>query len=169
MPSTPASALSSSSPAAPHGRHRRGRGRLASVLSATALALAGSAVAAGPADAAVTSTQRTKALSVAAAQAGDPYRWGAAGPSAFDCSGLTQYAYGKAGRYLPHRARSQVSYTTRVSTPRPGDLVFIYDSSGVYHVGLYAGNGYMWHAPRSGDVVKKGRIWTSRHFYGRVK
>ncbi len=149
---------------------RRRVAQLASITSTAALALTATVATAAPADAAVTSTQRTRAIQVAAAQAGDPYRWGAAGPDRFDCSGLTLYAYGKAGKYLPHRAADQVRYTTRTSTPAVGDLVFTYDSSGrVYHVGLYAGSGNMWHAPRTGDVVKKSKIWSSRHFYGRVK
>ncbi len=131
--------------------------------------LGGTLATASPASAAVTYDQRHKALDVAAAQAGDPYQWGAAGPDKFDCSGLTQYAYGKAGRYLPHRAADQVRYTTRISTPRYGDLVFFRNSTGsVYHVGLWAGNGYMWHAPRTGEVVKKSKIWSTNVFYGRV-
>ncbi len=60
-------------------------------------------------------------------------------------------------------------YTTRISTPCHGDLVFSRNSTGALcHVGLWAGNGYMWHAPRTGDVVKKSKIWSTDVFHGRV-
>ena len=90
------------------------------------------------------------AVNTALAQLGKPYVWGGAGPSSFDCSGLTQYAYGAAGRSLPHSSRMQSSVGTPVSTAnlQPGDLLFFY--SPVSHVGMYIGNGQMVHAPTSG-------------------
>jgi cell wall-associated NlpC family hydrolase len=157
------------------GRHRAPsvlRPRLGRVLAVTALAFGGTTVIADPAHASVSHDLRHKVINVAAAQAGDPYVWGAAGPDAFDCSGFTKYAYGKIGKYLPHKASSQVAYTTRVAAANRshGDLVFFYNSYGsVYHVGIYAGDGYIWYAPRTGDVVKKGKIWSSNVFYGGVK
>ena len=94
------------------------------------------------------------AVDTALAQLGDPYVWAGAGPSSFDCSGLTQYAYGAAGIYLPHSSSMQSGIGTPVaySDLQPGDLVFFY--SPVSHVGMYIGNGQMVHAPNSGSVVQ---------------
>ncbi|WP_170225280.1 C40 family peptidase [Nocardioides albertanoniae] len=106
-------------------------------------------------------------------RAGDPYSYGAAGPHSFDCSGLTRWVYKKLGHKLPHSSSAQVSHTFKVKKPRKGDLVFFYDGGGVYHVGIYAGKHdgrrWIWHAPRSGETVKKDPIWTSKHFIRRVK
>jgi cell wall-associated NlpC family hydrolase len=95
-----------------------------------------------------------KAVDTALAHVGNPYVWGAAGPNAFDCSGLTQYAYSAAGVSLPHSAASQSRMGTPVSRGQlqPGDLVFFY--SPVSHVGMYIGNGQMVHASTAGEPVK---------------
>jgi cell wall-associated NlpC family hydrolase len=95
-----------------------------------------------------------KAVDTALAQVGDPYVWGAGGPDAFDCSGLTQYSYSAAGVSLPHSASSQARMGTPVSRDQlqPGDLVFFY--SPISHVGMYIGNGQMVHASTSGQPVK---------------
>ena len=74
------------------------------VLVACATMLSISVAAAPTADAAATSTQRVGALAVAKAQYGDPYRYGAAGPNAFDCSGLTYYSFRMKGVYIPRTA-----------------------------------------------------------------
>jgi cell wall-associated NlpC family hydrolase len=94
------------------------------------------------------------AVATALAQVGDPYSWGAAGPNAFDCSGLTQYAYAAAGVSLPHSSRMQSGMGTAVSTSAmaPGDLLFYY--SPVSHVSMYIGNGQMVHASTYGQPVK---------------
>jgi cell wall-associated NlpC family hydrolase len=94
------------------------------------------------------------AVNTALAQVGDPYVWGAGGPNAFDCSGLTQYAYSAAGISLPHSSSSQSTMGTPVSRDQlqPGDLVFFY--SPVSHVGMYIGNGQMVHASTSGTPVQ---------------
>jgi cell wall-associated NlpC family hydrolase len=94
------------------------------------------------------------AVSTAMAQVGDPYVWAAAGPDAFDCSGLVQYAYAAAGISLPHSSRMQSTMGTPVSRSalQPGDLLFFY--SPVSHVGIYIGNGQMVHASTSGSPVK---------------
>jgi peptidoglycan DL-endopeptidase CwlO len=94
------------------------------------------------------------AVSTALAQVGDPYVWAAAGPDAFDCSGLTQYAYAAAGISLPHSSRMQSTMGAPVSRSalQPGDLLFFY--SPVSHVGMYIGNGQMVHASTSGSPVK---------------
>ena len=95
-----------------------------------------------------------KAVDTALAQVGDPYVWGAGGPNAFDCSGLTQYAYSAAGVSLPHSSSSQSQMGRAVSRGelQPGDLVFFYNP--VSHVGMYIGNGQMVHASTSGQPVK---------------
>jgi cell wall-associated NlpC family hydrolase len=103
----------------------------------------------------------SSAVGVAAAQAGEPYAYGAAGPNAFDCSGFVQYVYSQVGVSLPRTAAEQQGAVTPVaaSAARPGDLIFI--GSPAYHVGIYAGNGQFWTAPKSGDVVKLQPIWAS--------
>jgi cell wall-associated NlpC family hydrolase len=94
------------------------------------------------------------AVNTALAQVGDPYVWGAAGPNAFDCSGLTQYAYAAAGISLPHSSSAQSTMGAPVSRDQlqPGDLIFFY--SPVSHVAMYIGNGQMVHASTSGQPVK---------------
>jgi cell wall-associated NlpC family hydrolase len=98
------------------------------------------------------------AVKTACAQIGKSYIWAANGPDHFDCSGLTQYAWGKAGVSLTHYTGAQWKETTSVpaSQARPGDLVFFY--SDLHHVGMYVGNGIMVHAPHAGDVVRMKRI-----------
>lgn len=106
-------------------------------------------------------------IGLAEHEAGDPYVWGADGPSAFDCSGYTRYVFGQLGISLPHNAAAQAAMARRVSDPQVGDLVF-FGSGHVYHVAIYAGDGYIWHAPHPGSSVRKERIWTGDVFYGRV-
>jgi len=96
------------------------------------------------------------AVDFALAQVGDAYVYGASGPDAYDCSGLTMRAWGAAGVYLPHASSAQLGMGTPVSTSamQPGDLVFYY--SPVSHVAIYIGNGQVVHAPnpsRSVEVV----------------
>jgi len=114
----------------------------------------------------------TRAVRVAAAQKGKPYRWGAAGPSAFDCSGLVQYVYdARLAQDLPRTANAQRLDTMRVSRSgvRPGDLIFFMRAGKAYHVGIYAGSGKVWHAPKPGKRVELVRIWTSGWVAGRVR
>ncbi len=94
------------------------------------------------------------AIRFAYAQLGKPYRWGAAGPGAYDCSGLTMTAWHASGVSLPHSAQAQFASRPHVATGalRPGDLVFF--GSPIHHVGLYIGGGNMIAAPHTGDVVK---------------
>jgi cell wall-associated NlpC family hydrolase len=93
------------------------------------------------------------AVDTALAQVGDPYVWGAGGPDAFDCSGLTQYAYSAAGISLPHSSRSQSQMGAPVSAGnlQPGDLLFYYSPTS--HVAMYVGNGKMVHASTSSKPV----------------
>ncbi len=94
------------------------------------------------------------AVTYARSRLGLPYVWAAAGPRAFDCSGLTMWAYRQIGISLPHSSRAQINVGQRVSRAniQPGDLVFF--GSPIHHVGMYVGGGMMIHAPHSGDVVK---------------
>jgi cell wall-associated NlpC family hydrolase len=95
------------------------------------------------------------AVSAAYEQLGVPYRFAAESPGqAFDCSGLTKYAWGRAGVGLPHQSSAQYGSLPHVSQSevQPGDLVFYYSPIG--HVGIYVGGGMMIHAPHTGDVVK---------------
>jgi cell wall-associated NlpC family hydrolase len=100
------------------------------------------------------SSKGAKALAYAKAQLGEPYARSGAGPSSWDCSGLTMMAWGSVGVSLPHSSRQQFNRGQPVtkSDLQLGDLVFFY--SDIHHVGLYAGNGQVIHAPRPGKSVE---------------
>jgi len=94
------------------------------------------------------------AVQAALAQQGVPYKYAASSPGvAFDCSGLTAYAWGQAGVGLPHQSRAQFASTPRVpkDQAQTGDLLFFY--SPISHVSIYLGNGTHVHAPNTGSVV----------------
>jgi cell wall-associated NlpC family hydrolase len=99
-----------------------------------------------------------KALQAALSKRGDPYVWGAAGPSAFDCSGLVLWAYAQEGIHLDHYTGNQWNEGTHVSRDQlePGDLVFFY--ADISHVGLYIGDGLMVDAPSFGQDVMVQKI-----------
>ena len=132
--------------------HRLGAGLFAGAAGLTLAFTPGTAVAAEPAPASSSSTQAApsaaaqQAVDTARAQVGKAYRYGAAGPDSYDCSGLTQYAYRSAGIELPHSSRQQSELGTPVDRANlmPGDLVFFYEP--VSHVGIYIGDGQMVHA-----------------------
>lgn len=115
-----------------------------------------------------------KAVKVAKAQKGDPYSYGATGPHSFDCSGLTSFAFRKAGITLPRTSGAQASKARKVSRNkmRRGDLVFFHSGGSVYHVGIYwgwnNGNRLILDAPRPGQKVGFSKIWTNSWFPGRV-
>ncbi|MFE4579948.1 C40 family peptidase [Streptomyces chartreusis] len=94
------------------------------------------------------------AFQAAQSQLGKPYVYGATGTASYDCSGLTSWAYGQAGVSIPRTSQAQASYGTHLSMSelKVGDLVIFYGD--LHHVGLYAGNGQVIHAPRSGTVVR---------------
>ena len=100
------------------------------------------------------SSKGAKALAYAKAQLGEPYARNGAGPSSWDCSGLTMMAWESVGVSLPHSSGQQFSRGQHVakSNLQSGDLVFFY--SDIHHVGLYAGNGQVIHAPRPGKSVE---------------
>ena len=96
------------------------------------------------------------AVSAALSRVGMSYVRGGSGPSSFDCSGLTMWAYRQAGISLPHYSGAQMASGTPVSlgNMQPGDLMF-FGGGGSRHVAMYIGNGQVVHAtnPRSGVVV----------------
>ncbi|MGP3951023.1 NlpC/P60 family protein [Streptomyces sp. 7N604] len=100
------------------------------------------------------SQRAAAAFSAAKSKIGSPYVWGATGPNSFDCSGLTSWAYSQAGVSIPRTSQSQANIGTRLGQGElsPGDLVFFYGD--LHHVGLYAGNGQILHAPKPGATVR---------------
>lgn len=99
--------------------------------------------------------RRFRAARFARSQTGKPYRWGGSGPRGYDCSGLTQAAWARGGKKLPHSSRMQAGVTRRVprSNIKVGDLLFY--GKPVSHVAIYVGNGKMVEAPRRGLKVRK--------------
>ncbi|MFS0697473.1 NlpC/P60 family protein [Streptomyces nitrosporeus] len=99
------------------------------------------------------SARGAAALAAAASKVGTPYVSGASGPGSFDCSGLTQWAYAQAGVQLTRTTYTQINDGPRIgrSALQPGDLVFFNNTS---HVGLYAGNNQVLHAPYPGKFVR---------------
>ncbi|GAA2988033.1 C40 family peptidase [Streptomyces fulvorobeus] len=99
------------------------------------------------------SARGAAALAAAATKVGTPYVSGAEGPGSFDCSGLTQWAYAQANVQLSRVTYTQINDGARVgrSALKPGDLVFFNNTS---HVGLYAGNNQVLHAPYPGAFVR---------------
>nr|WP_187701384.1 C40 family peptidase [Dietzia sp. Cai40] len=107
-------------------------------------------------------------LDAASTRVGSPYVWGATGPNSFDCSGLTSWAYKEAGISIPRTSQAQIGGGTQVSKAdlQPGDIVAFY--SGASHVGIYAGNGQVVHAPYSGTSVSYAPV-DSMPFYGATR
>lgn len=109
------------------------------------------------------------ALRYALSQVGDVYVWAAAGPTRWDCSGLTMRSFQKAGVSLPHSSRIQVKYGKSIgfSSVKPGDLLFF--GVPISHVSIYMGNGKMVQAPRPGkrvEVVAFTKRFGSKPFVG---
>ncbi|ANP53502.1 cell wall-associated NlpC family hydrolase [Streptomyces griseochromogenes] len=144
--------------------------RAGTASALTLAAVGGSITVPGLATDASAATIATKALQIAASKKGSPYQYGATGPRRFDCSGLTLYSFKKAGKRLPRTAAQQYNKTHHISAGnrKAGDLVFFHYGSSVYHVGIYAGKNKIWHAPRTGSVVRLEKIWTNAVWYGRV-
>ena len=117
------------------------------------------------------STLGQRAVQIAAQQAGKPYSYGSTGPNSFDCSGFTTYIYKtRLGRSIPRTSAQQAAELPRVaqSAKRPGDLLFFRSGGRVSHVAVYAGNGQMWDAPTTGNVVRKRAIYSSSYTVARV-
>jgi cell wall-associated NlpC family hydrolase len=113
-------------------------------------------------------------VDLAATLIGRPYVWGAEGPRAFDCSGLTQYVYQEFGIELPRRAVDQSKFGDHVRRLQPGDLLFFSSDSRqslVTHVGLYEGHGMMIQASKRHGRVRRDSVeepyWTERFMIAR--
>jgi cell wall-associated NlpC family hydrolase len=146
------------------------RTRLRSLVVTSVVLVVSLGLLAPPADAMSRHT-RDRVLHIAASKKGAPYRYGATGPQAFDCSGYTRWVLRKVGRRLPRTSRSQYRATRHVTRAhrRRGDLVFFKSHGRVYHVAIYAGRNRIWHAPRTGERVHRERLWTRQVSYGRIR
>jgi cell wall-associated NlpC family hydrolase len=128
----------------------------------------------GPGGAGAPSGAAGRAVAFARSQLGRPYVWGAAGPSAYDCSGLVMAAYRRAGVWLPRVSREQWNAGPHVGlgSLAPGDLVFFAYNAGspstIHHVGMYVGGGAMIEAPYSGASVRIASIGR-RDYIGAVR
>jgi cell wall-associated NlpC family hydrolase len=106
-----------------------------------------------------TAAQGEIAVAFALAQVGEPYVYGAAGPDAWDCSGLTMVAWRTAGVNIPRSAKTQYNYVGKApySDIRRGDLIYYgtnQQASAVYHATMYIGDNMIVEAPRPGYTVK---------------
>jgi cell wall-associated NlpC family hydrolase len=147
----------------------------ASVLAPATHATAAAAATGAAKPAAARQQKVLRAASVALQQIGDPYRYGAAGPRAFDCSGLMKYSYAKAGIKLPRTASAQSRRAHRIPKRklRRGDLMFFTDGGGVYHAAMFLkwskGHAVMVHSPGSGEHVRRDHPWTNHWFAGTLR
>jgi cell wall-associated NlpC family hydrolase len=140
-------------------------------------ALVLSMIASAPADAAVSLRERKirHATKIAINQIGDPYVYGANGPGAFDCSGLTQFSARRAGLYLPRSSDAQYRYTRHIkrSNLRRGDYIFFHSGGNVYHAAIFLdrvnGRVKILHASRSGTPVKRDFTWTRSWYAGTLR
>jgi cell wall-associated NlpC family hydrolase len=109
-------------------------------------------------------------VATAAQYRGKPYRYGAAGPNSFDCSGFTQFIYKKFGKSLPHSATSQARYGQAISRSamKPGDLLLFGKPGSYYHAAIYGGGNTMWDAPTSGQTVGSHKIWSNNYTVRRL-
>jgi cell wall-associated NlpC family hydrolase len=111
-----------------------------------------------------------KVMHEARRQKGKPYSYGAAGPHAFDCSGLVMYVFQHSvHRSLPHNAAQQYHSLQHIKRNhlRRGDLIFT-DNGYISHVGIFAGHHHWWVAPHTGERVHKQRIYHAHFLYARV-
>ncbi|MEY9835946.1 NlpC/P60 family protein [Streptacidiphilus sp. EB103A] len=111
-----------------------------------------------PSDQGPASGRAAEALAAAESALGKPYVYGSAGPGSFDCSGLMYWSWRHAGVTLPRTSQGQAFAGQRIplSQARPGDLVIYYGD--MHHVGMYAGNGTVIHAPYPGARVRYERV-----------
>ncbi len=108
----------------------------------------------------------SEVVTIARTLLGIAYASGGTSPSTgFDCSGFTQYVFGKAGISVPRTAAEQQSAATPVSDPQPGDLVFF--GSPAWHVGIYTGHGMMIDSPKPGSSTSERAIFSGVSGYGR--
>lgn len=105
-----------------------------------------------------------KVMTQVAKLKGKPYRWGGAGPKSFDCAGLVQYSYKKAGKKIGRTSGQQLAgKKIPKSKKKKGDILVFMRGSTAYHSAIYAGSGKMWEAQRSGTRVGKHTIWSQAY------
>lgn len=129
------------------------------------------------ADAAVSHRERKifNAVHIAKNQIGEPYVYGADGPSSFDCSGLVDFAYERAGISMPRTSRDQYRRTRHIkkSHMKRGDLMFYHSGGSVYHVAIFLkwknGNRIILHSPRPGRTVQRDPNWTGSWWGGTLR
>jgi cell wall-associated NlpC family hydrolase len=167
-----------------HARRRAPRALTVAALTATALVAGGAPALAQPTPAASTvaapesgperihqaSTDVEEAISAAESQKGKPYAWGGTGPNSYDCSGLVQYAFERAGKELPRVAQDQVDSGTRVAyaNAKRGDVLYWTDGGHAYHVAIYLGGDRMIDAPNSGGEISERDV-TRHNLAGAVR
>lgn len=114
-------------------------------------------------------TYQDSVCSNAESELGKRYLWGGTSPhSGFDCSGFSQYVYKKEGIEIPRTALAQYNSLTPIRNPEPGDLVFFRTHGhSVSHVGIYLGDGYFIHSPRTGEAIRVDKLtsnyWKERY------
>ncbi len=124
---------------------------------------------------AMSAAQLTTALRAAESRRGSPYAWGSAGPAAFDCSGLVQWAFAQAGISMPRVAADQARAgpAVPVGQLQPGDLLFYHtdptDPGYISHVAIYLGNGWMIQAPQPGMDVQVVPVSFGPQFAGAIR
>jgi cell wall-associated NlpC family hydrolase len=143
---------------------------------ATAFALTAATLTTGVALAPTASAETVgqRAVREASTHNGQPYVYGAAGPTRFDCSGFTMFVWGRMGKRLPHNSSQQYSSSAvrhiAKSDKQAGDLIFMRNSSGrITHVGIYVSNNRWWVAPKSGDHVKLQTLYSSNYVVARLR
>lgn len=148
----------------------------AALLASLIVALTPGLVA--PSSAATTSlaAREVNAVTIARQHVGDPYRYGGAGPHAFDCSGLTHFSLVRAGfRNVPRTAQAQAQRARHIARKdlRRGDLIFFSRGGRVYHVAFFIrwekGRALILHAPYSGTRVRYELVWTNSWFAGTLR
>jgi cell wall-associated NlpC family hydrolase len=152
---------------------------LATALSATAIStgglVMGSTQSAANAELSRREHKIYHAVRIARRQIGDPYVYGANGPGAFDCSGLTSFAFHRAGFRVPRTSDAQYDRVRHIKkrNVRRGDLVFFHSGGDVYHVAIYLkrkyGHRIILHAPYSGRTVQRDPIWTRSWWAGTLR
>ena len=116
-----------------------------------------------------------EAKNIAMNQRGDRYAYGAAGPAAFDCSGLIHYSYKRAGFAVPRTSGALAAHSRRIAKDRmrTGDLMFFANGGGVYHAAIFLGwsrgKALMLHSPSTGSRVHVATAWTSAWFGGTLR
>jgi peptidoglycan DL-endopeptidase CwlO len=117
-----------------------------------------------------TRTLGDRALEEAPKHEGKPYRYGATGPDAFDCSGFVQYVFRAVGRELPRTSADQYAASEKIAQHdrRPGDLIAMRNSNGqVTHVGIYGGHDNWWVGSTSAGRMILQDLYSTNYSVGR--